>query len=352
MIGTAPRNCWYVAAWAEEVGDAVLLGRNILGEPVVLWRDADGRCTAMLDACPHRFAKLSMGRIEGGRLRCMYHGLLFDGAGSCVHIPGQKGGERALAAKCYPLVERQSLLWIWMGDAEQLDPALIPDCPWLDDPAWVWRGDRIHYDADYRLIVDNLLDFSHLAFVHEHTLGGGSASASLPPTVHRSNWGVRITHKQPAVTVPPVYRDLVGFVGPCDRWMNYDWFVQGNLLSLEAGFAPAGQGGLQGARPAGTIVQHPIQAVTPETRDSAHYFWSQPRNYRLDDPAVTDHLATQTLVAFEEDRLMIQAQADNISRVGAGRRMGAIRADRALGHVRDLMDRMITAENLGVRSSP
>ena len=71
------RNCWYVAAWAAEVG-AAPLARTICGAPVALFRTGSGEAVALEDRCCHRNLPLSMGRVEGEALRCGYHGLLFD----------------------------------------------------------------------------------------------------------------------------------------------------------------------------------------------------------------------------------------------------------------------------------
>lgn len=338
-------NCWYVAAWSHEVADGACLGRQLLDRPVVLWRTEDGTCTAMEDACPHRFAALSVGRVEGQMLRCMYHGLLFDSDGRCIRIPGQGGGERALNVLRFPLVERDRMLWIWMGDETLADPALIPDCHWLSDPEWTVVSGLMHYDANFQLIADNLLDFSHLSYVHEKTLGGTDSAATNSPKVERFDWGVRVTHWHLNEQVPPAYKDLVDFFGLCDRWLVYDWNVRGNVLSMEVGFAPAGTGAPDGAQPPGTIVNHPIQAVTPETMTSAHYFWATPRNFALVDEGVSKRLRNQIEAAFLEDKLMIERQARNIRIIG-NRTPGAIRADMALGHVRQLATRLLAAEGL------
>ncbi len=81
------RNLWYVAAWSHELEGEGPIGRVMLGEPIVLWRKTDGTVIAMEDRCPHRFALLSLGRIEGDDLRCMYHGLKLNCQGLCKEMP-------------------------------------------------------------------------------------------------------------------------------------------------------------------------------------------------------------------------------------------------------------------------
>ena len=121
------RNAWYVAAWGNEVKAGGLFSRKLLGESVLLYRKEDGAAVAIGNRCPHRFAPLHLGKLKGDIVECAYHGLQFDGTGACVANP--HGGGKPLAAarvKNYPLVERYSALWIWMGDADKADATTIP----------------------------------------------------------------------------------------------------------------------------------------------------------------------------------------------------------------------------------
>src|SRR5262249_7601812 len=156
-------NCWYVAAWDHELAGGKLLARTILEKPVLLYRGDSGRVVALDNRCCHRGAKLSNGRREGDDVRCMYHGLKFDPGGKCIQIPGQDNIPKNLGVKSYPVLERDRLVWIWMGQPALADPAKILDFPYLRDPAWRGRPDYMHYKANYRLIVDNLSDLAHLA---------------------------------------------------------------------------------------------------------------------------------------------------------------------------------------------
>src|SRR6267154_2694354 len=121
------RNSWYVAAWNHELIDGKKLARTILERPVVIYRGESGKVVALDDRCCHRAAPLSMGRIEGDDIRCMYHGMKFDPSGKCIQIPGQDMIPAKLGVRSYPVVERYNLIWIWMGEAEKADPNLIVD---------------------------------------------------------------------------------------------------------------------------------------------------------------------------------------------------------------------------------
>jgi phenylpropionate dioxygenase-like ring-hydroxylating dioxygenase large terminal subunit len=156
------RNSWYVAAWDREIGRPPL-ARMILGEPIVFYRQEDGRPVALEDCCCHRHLPLSLGRLEGDTLRCGYHGLRFDAGGRCVEIPGQAQIPPDAAIRSYPLVERLNWVWIWMGDPKRADPELIPNWWWADHPDWACaKPDMLPVACNCQLINDNLLDVTHL----------------------------------------------------------------------------------------------------------------------------------------------------------------------------------------------
>ena len=136
-------NSWYVAAWNHELIDGKKLARTILERPIVLYRGASGKVVALDDRCCHRAAPLSMGRVEGDDIRCMYHGMKFASDGKCIQIPGQDNIPPKLGVRSYPVVERYNLIFIWTGDPEMADPKLILDYPPLDDPEMA-RAARLH----------------------------------------------------------------------------------------------------------------------------------------------------------------------------------------------------------------
>ena len=108
----------------------------------------------------------------------MYHGLTYGPDGKCVLIPGQDRIPVKAVVKTYPVVERYKLVWIWMGDPEKADPALVPDVHWMDSPGWVAAEGYHHVAANYKLLNDNLLDLSHETYVHGKTIGHDSVAES------------------------------------------------------------------------------------------------------------------------------------------------------------------------------
>jgi phenylpropionate dioxygenase-like ring-hydroxylating dioxygenase large terminal subunit len=337
------RNCWYVAAWDHEITAGSLLARTLLGKSIVFYRESSGRVVALENRCCHRFAPLSRGRLEGDHLRCMYHGLLFDSQGKCIEIPGQETIGPQMKVSSYPVVERDHYVWIWLGDADKADASKIVDCHWLDDPSWIGKPAYMSFAGNYLLLVDNLLDFSHLSYVHENTLGGSSVIAATRQKIEQILGGIRITRYYPSISMPPFARGIAPFEDPVDRWHIYNWYVAGNVLVMDSGWAPAGTGALEGRRAQEAMQFTLVQALTPESENATHYFWSQPRNFKLDDKALTETLATAATVAFVEDREMIEAQ-QKVIKANPDNKMITITADAALVRVRRMIDKALVVE--------
>lgn len=342
-------NCWYVAAWDHELIDGRLLARTILDRPVVLYKGDSGLVVALDDRCCHRGAKLSKGRLEGDRVRCMYHGLLFDDSGKCVQIPGQDNVPAKMGVRCYPVVERDHLVWIWMGDPAQADPALILDIPYLHDAGWRGMPGYLHYDANYLLIVDNLSDFAHLAFVHTRTLGGSEEYAfkTRPVAIERQERGFRVERWHMNASPPPFHRKVVRNTDPVDRRNIGQMHVPGIFL-LETLFSPAGTGAEKGNL-SGAKQYRNCQFFTPETSRTTHFFWNYLHDYALDDPNVARSLHDSMVEGFLEDKAIIEGQQKTLE-ADPQFRMQAIAADAPLSHFRRTLARLIDAEAAGPRS--
>jgi phenylpropionate dioxygenase-like ring-hydroxylating dioxygenase large terminal subunit len=335
------KNTWYVAAWSFEIPEDGFLSRIITQVPILLWRKSSGEVIGLVDRCCHRAAPLSKGRREGDLIRCMYHGLLFDSSGKCVEVPSQDFIPPAARVRAFPVVERFNWAWIWMGDPALADPALIPDTHYLQDSAWKGTPGYMHYEANYLLITDNLLDFSHLSFVHETTLGGSAKYAAIQPKVTRQPKSVRVERwlldEEPA----PFLRTLKSWPGNVDRWNIYDVVLPGVLL-MDSGSAPTGTGAPNGKR-VDAANFFGCQAVTPETGRTSHYFFQQSHGFALDDPRVTDGLHSSVLAGFNEDKDMIVAQ-QRILDIDSSAPMLGMRMDVALAAFRSILANAIKAE--------
>jgi vanillate O-demethylase monooxygenase subunit len=337
------RNCWYVAAWSHEVGPEALFARTLLNQPMVFYRLANGDIVAMDDRCSHRGAPLSQGRREGDHLRCLYHGLKFDCSGQCVEAPAQEAVSPRMKVRSYPVVERDKWIWIWPGDAALADPSLIPPTPVLTDPAWRYLPGYKNFPAKYLLIADNLLDLSHLPFLHPTTLGGSSDYAKVIPTTERLENGVR-SSKWVFGTEPPAYTREYGNFGAnakVDRWMLYDYLVP-SILLMDAGMAAAGSGAEKGDR-TGALQTRSYQALTPETPTSTHYFFMQAHNFQIDKPEVTQGMFNALRTAFDEDDRMIAGQQRNLQ-MDPSFQMVGLSVDSALVHFRRVIDKRLRVE--------
>lgn len=305
------KNFWYVAAWGHElVGKP--LGRVILNEPIVLFRNANGDPIALEDRCPHRRVPLSMGKVvEGGLLQCHYHGLRFDKTGSCVRIPGQEMIPPTAKARSYPVVERYRWVWIWMGDPALADSAMIPDYHYLDSPDWGAKGTLFHVNANWQLIVDNLLDLTHLAFVHETTIGNAAVAENAAVKVKRSPNNVMVTRWIIDKPAPPTYVKAGNFTTNVDRWQIID-FVPPAFLRLSVGATPTGTGAPEGRFVNGIHMRN-LNAITPETETTTHYFWAQAHDFDVRNAQLTDMIFEQVKTAFLEDVAVFEAQQRVIS---------------------------------------
>ena len=341
------RNCWYVAAWDTELIDGKLLPRRILGEPVVLYKGDSGKPVALDNRCCHRGAWLSNGRLEGDCVRCMYHGLKFDSTGKCVQIPGQDYVPPKLGVRSYPVVERDHLVWIWTGDPAKADPDLILDFPYLREPGWRGLPGYMHYDANYLLIVDNLSDFAHLAFVHTKTLGGTEEYAfkSKPLAIERLERGFRVERWHMNAPPPPFHRKVVRSDAPVDRRNVGTMHVPG-IFFLESVFAPAGQGAEKGNL-AGAKQYRNCQFFTPETERTTHFFWNYLHDYDIHDPTIALSLYESMVEGFMEDKAIIEGQQAMLDTYPEFK-MGGIASDAPLAHFRRTLAKLIDAERSDV----
>ena len=335
-----PRNYWYVAAWADEVRRQEMLRRVICSEPIVFYRREDGRPAALEDRCCHRHMPLSDGRIRGDNVECIYHGLTYDPTGACIRVPSQTQIPPDARVRSYPVAERYGWVWIWMGEPALADPAAIEDFHWMDHPDWRAKGERLALDANYMLLVDNLLDLTHLQFVHPTTLGTEAISGN-PIRTERIGDGVRVTRWIMNSPAPPFFQKAGGFAPDenVDRWQIID-FTPPGFVRLDVGAAKAGTGAPEGDRSQGITMRN-LNAITPETDGTTHYFWAQAHDFRIDDPTVTELLFRQVHTAFMEDLAVLKAQQANIDAFGEPPQVdfnqdaGGLQARRALQRILD-----------------
>jgi phenylpropionate dioxygenase-like ring-hydroxylating dioxygenase large terminal subunit len=334
------RNAWYVAAWSRDVGQ-VLAAVTVLDENIVMFRTADGAPAALEDACPHRKLPLSMGKLRNGAIECGYHGLTFNHQGRCIAAPTQEKIPTAARVRQYPVVDRWNLLWIWMGDPDAADPAAIPQVPNYDDPAWGRTlGGVMDIDCNYLYVTDNLLDPSHVAWVHVSSFAGAGTEGT-PLKIEVGESGVVVSRWLPDRPPPPYYADLLRFPGNCDRLQHYE-VVLPSIAINKSIFTPAGTGGSTDGLDERAYVNISYNFMTPISADRTRYFWFQHRNTDPDSAAVTKKMDDGALKAFLEDRdILVEVQKGMANKktpnIDLAIDAGALR-------FRRLVDRRIAAE--------
>lgn len=336
------RNAWYVVAWDHEIpaaSSASLFRRIVLGEPLLVYRRANDEVVTLADRCCHRHAPLSAGRREGDCVRCGYHGLLFDAQGQCVEIPGLDQPPAKARVRCYPTMVHRGWIMVWMGNPDLADPSLLPDNFSCQHPDWRYQPGYLHYDTPWTLIADNLLDFSHISYVHAATLGGTDRIARVRPTVQAIDRGVRVQRRVPSVPPPAYYRPLWNYQGLIDRWIDYTFTLPGILL-MHSGARPSGA---PEDDPTSGIRFHSCQALTPETAHSTHYFFQESHRADQGDDTSAAGLFQGLLQAFHEDRKMISAQWQNLA-LASGDAMLPLAMDSALAQFRRTLETAVAAE--------
>ena len=299
------RNAWYAAAWEREVGDRPLAA-TIAGESVAIFRRTDGSFAAVHDACPHRKVPLSMGRVLGDRLECGYHGMQFDGTGCCVKAPTNGTIPHGANIAAFAVVARYGLLWIWLGDAATADPDDIFEVRHWDDPAWgCTEGDDMIVACHHLLIADNLLDPSHVAWVHPGSFAG-QGTDDTPMEITIGDHGVTVWRWLHDTAPPPFYAPYLPFNGNCDRKQQYEVRYPSNAL-ITAVFTPAGTGGEDRPLPESTFVMDSYNFLTPVDDHTTRYFWFQIRNVAPDDAEVSRQFAASVKSAFAEDKVLLEA---------------------------------------------
>lgn len=328
-------NHWYAAAWEDELADAPL-ARTILDQPIVFYRDSAGQIIALQDSCPHRFAPLSLGRVEGDMLVCGYHGLGFVEGGRCARNPHGKGViTSGMAVRSYPIATSHGLIWVWMGDAAS-DMNLIPALPALaGDCTWV-KG-RLHVDAHYQLVVDNLLDLTHVEFLHPFLSTPGNSSRTKVSAHQEAD---RVTSTYDVVDEPVSGLFRLFWTDPADTGnmcVEMTWEAPAVLNQNNIMF-PADKG-----REAGIDIPF-IHVLTPETQDSTHYFWKMGRCVAKDDQQLSEAIYQGIQTAFEqEDEPMIRAVRSRMhSSDLLSHRSVALPMDEASIRARRILQRLLT----------
>jgi len=335
-----PINCWYVAAYAHEVTNDAPYPCQVADNKIILYRDENNQVVAMADRCCHRLAPLSLGRIEGSDIRCMYHGIKFGSDGACVAVPGQKHVPKSFCIQTFAVEERHQWVWVWIGDRNHPDLSLLPDVQGQDPEIYGIQKDAIDYNANYQLLNDNLCDLSHVAFVHENTLGANAGKddwALSKPDIENLPRGLRFTRW---FSNQSAGKGFDAGDQRFDMWIKSEYLIPGILL-MNSHIYPTGVaaqfdfGEPQGIKPLSSVWN--TQAVTPKDEKTMRYFYCLgiPHN----EPTYGLHGNFDIMnVAFSEDKRMIEAQQKVIEENPTAR-LATTSHDKAIVYFRKLIQK-------------
>ena len=336
-----PRNMWWVAARVDEV-TSTPLARWLLEMPVVLYRTEDGTPVALDDRCPHRWAPLSEGRVEGNEIKCPYHGMRFGIDGVCTMVPTQTKVPPGASVASYPLRESGAFVWIWMGDPAEVDNHEPPvDLAYTTDPDWSVVSGYYDVACNWVLIRENVLDLTHIPHLHESTFKQNDWEA--PPKA--SIDGDVITYQKSFDPAPlsPLFCHAMGFseTKPVARTQV------GTMPSLAVSFSDwqvTDPDPEPGAR--SEFLVRGSHIVTPGLRGRTHYFWTAAFDI-ADVPEEASETSRRNVTeAFDEDKHLLerlQAQLEQDPR-GANAPEIGLAADGAGLRVRQVLQRRLEAE--------
>jgi phenylpropionate dioxygenase-like ring-hydroxylating dioxygenase large terminal subunit len=190
-------NNWYIACVAHELPKNKAIKRTLYDKSYVLFRDKEGKPTAMLNRCLHRLTQLETGPIIDGELMCPYHGWTYDRDGNVTNIPseGPDQQRKKMCNKALPTVEQDGVIWVWMGEGEPTTETPPWRFPFWDDPKWVKYYMITDFENEITNLAENFMDVPHTVYVHKGWFRNKSFT-KVPMTVRTKNARVLVTYKQ------------------------------------------------------------------------------------------------------------------------------------------------------------
>jgi vanillate O-demethylase monooxygenase subunit len=353
------RNAWYAAGFSDEFG-RTLTARTFLNEAVVVYRTEDGKPVAFEDRCAHRRLPLSMGRLVGDQIECGYHGLVYDCSGVCVKIPGQprESIPQGARVRSYPVVDRHFYLWIWMGDPERADAGLIPDFSLIGAPGGGRHRIKLHLACNYQLVIDNLLDLSHLAYVHTTTTGSAPLAENAVLKTVRTGNTMQIKRWVRNVAPSPTFAQFGKYKGRVNLWQVSEYsppsYVRVGYGSSDASVPIGEDDDIWNRGHWGFNVFH---GLTPETDTTSHQFRYLAFNPAFGDEAVIADFNRQNDLIISEDRDIFAVQQRALDTDPRGftaqeiRSTAPIHADQGLLMARRILGECLQAERASAGAS-
>ncbi len=168
-VGAHP-DFWYPLAWSDDLRPGRVIGRDFGGEPIALYRGAGGQVFALEDRCAHRQVPLHLGKVEGDRLKCGYHGWSYDCAGKCVDVPYLGREKLPNGVRSYPAREQDGLIFVFPGNPLLADAEAPLALGSVADARYKTRRLKRDVACHYSFMHENLFDMNH-QFLHRRQMG-------------------------------------------------------------------------------------------------------------------------------------------------------------------------------------
>jgi phenylpropionate dioxygenase-like ring-hydroxylating dioxygenase large terminal subunit len=205
---------WHPVAALPEIAENTPFKVTLLDTDLVLYRSG-GKITVALDRCPHRWVRLSAGKVSEGNLICAFHGLTFDGSGQCVRVPAL-GDRPAKIPTSYRLRTfrcevRYGMVWVCLDDRSTES---LPhfDCFVGYDESAIFFLQVREWPMSAARQIENFIDLGHLPWVHATTLGGDPFGRMRPAA---------IKHDDKSVTMSAQFVETVPFDRPTECELIY-----------------------------------------------------------------------------------------------------------------------------------
>lgn len=335
-----PQAAWWVAGTSAEISSTPMQ-RWFLGQPVVLFRDSEGRPVALDDRCPHRWAPLSMGKVHGDTIACPYHGMQFGSDGRCRLIPTQAKVPNVARVHSYPVLERGPFVWLWTGEPGAESSADAPPMlDWAVDTERVTAAGRMEVACNFMALKENVLDLSHFGFVHAATLAVSDWTSA--PEVERTDDAITYHQHFPATPLPAHYGVPTGLgcEHPVDRhaWGSY----VSPALQLAGVDIQDHDGRVDGRESFSLKILH---ATTPVDEGHCTYWWFFSQDYGHGNQAA-ERLTQRIDEAFLEDKAILEATEVMVRRDirGRGTIDLSVACDRAGVEARRRVEQLRSAE--------
>jgi vanillate O-demethylase monooxygenase subunit len=331
--GNFPRNCWYVVASSDEIGVG-LVARRVLGQPVVLFRRADGTIGALEDRCAHRAAPLSRGALVDDQVVCAYHGFTYDATGACVRVPSQVHVPYGARVRSYPVREDGPFVWIWLGVAARSQHVEPPELPALRDPGWAVQGGIVEVAANYLLLHDNALDRTHFPYVHPHRIHRGYVEGPPPLNIEVSETTVSYSRTFAPAPLADWQHEATGLPAEGEYTQRETGTFVSPALHVDE---------MDVLGPDGTVYRSQfIRAFTPVDPGNTRVLWRAARNFAVESAAVTERLREVYEGTMVEDQPLLEA-IQAAAPAGAGHAVSAA-ADAAAIRAYEIVAAMLAEE--------